>query len=752
MRQKQIQRKRALTLAVAVIAAAATGRPALAQQGTGEVRGRIVAPTGEAVGHAEVRLVGLGRIVHAPGGSFELTVPAGSHVLEVWSALLGRAVRRITVAAGDTLDVRIVLEPVFHAEPIIASVGPDARTQTELYQVTDVLSGRELTTKGQSSLGQTLAEQPGVNSTYYGPGSSRPVIRGLQSDRVKILESGVGSGDLSASGPDHAVALEPLMADQVEIIRGPSTLLYGSSAIGGAVNVIDERIPRETTEHTVRGYAQFQGGSVNEELNAGLSLDGSSDWFAWHAGGLIRNTGNTRIPGPADIHEVDPSADGEIENSAVDTETASIGASYIGDDGYFGVSGTTYGANYGVPGHAHAGEDPAEAEEEGVQIALDQLRFDVEGAWSFRGSPIQRAKVRAGYSDYEHKELEQGVVGTRFDNSELDTRFEATHAPLGSVTGTLGLQLGTRSMSAEGEEAFMPGTDTNTYALFAYEEIPVGSLSLGVGARWEKADHETVDGESRDSDGFSGSLGLNWPVGESFTLTFSGSRSVKLPTAVELFADGPHVATRLYEIGDPNLGNEIGYSLEAAAILSDGRVTGQIAGFVNSFDDFIFLAPTDSVTDGLLVANFEQSNARFYGFEVSLLVSLLHRPGHHLGLTGSSDYVHAEQTGTGMPLPLIPPLRWSVGALWEYGHWQAAVDLRRTEEQTRVSEYETPTPGYTMLNASLSYALITGAFGHEITLRGANLTNVEARNHVSLLKDVAPLPGLDIRLTYRLLF
>ncbi len=746
---------RAFAPVLALALLGAIDRPATAQQATGEVRGRILAPTGEPVEHAEIRIVGLGRTVDADEGQFVLTVPAGSHVLEVTSALLGRAVRRITVGAGEKLELTIELEPVFHAEPIIASVGPEARIQTELYQVTDVLAGRELTAKGRNSLGETLAEQPGVNSTWYGPGSSRPVIRGLQSDRVRILESGVSSGDVSASGPDHAVALEPMLADQIEIIRGPSTLLYGSSAIGGVVNTIDARIPRETTDHAVRGFAQLQGGSVNEELNGGLSVDGSAGRFAWHAGGLLRNSGDTRIPGAADIHEPDSAGSGRIENSAVETATGSLGASYVGDAGYFGLAVTTYGTNYGIPGHEHAQEEPeqpGEAEHEGVEIDLEQLRFDLEGAWSFGGSVIRRAKLRAGFSDYEHKEFEGEVIGTRFDNRELDTRLEATHAPLGPVSGTLGMQFGTRAMTAAGEEAFMPDTDTKSFALFAYEEIPVGSLNFGVGARWERGDNQTVDGEVRDSDGISTSLGLNWPVSESFTLTFSGSRSVKLPTAVELFADGPHVATGLYEIGDPDLRNEIGYSFDGAALLSQGPVTGQIAGFVNSFDDFIFLAPSDSVLDGLTVARFGQSDARFYGFEVSLLVSILHRPGNHLGLTASSDFVHAEETGSGMPLPLIPPLRWSVGALWEYGQWRATLDLRRTEKQTRVAEFETPTPGYTMLNASVSYALITGALGHEIMLRGTNLTNAEARNHVSLLKDVAPLPGIDVRLTYRLLF
>ncbi len=205
-------------------------------------------------------------------------------------------------------------------------------------------------------------------------------------------------------------------------------------------------------------------------------------------------------------------------------------------------------------------------------------------------------------------------------------------------------------------------------------------------------------------------------------------------------------------MGNPDLVNEIGRSFDAALIVTEGPVTGQLAGYVNSFDDFIVLVPTDSTADGLTVAEYEQDDARFYGFELSLKVSILHRPGNHLALTGFSDYVRAEATQTGEPLPFIPPLRWGGGALWEVDRWRAAVDVRRTEEQTRVAAFETPTPGYTFLNASVSYAFFTGRLVHEVTLRGTNLTDREARNHVSLLKDIAPLPGRDIRLTYRLLF
>jgi len=739
----------------------ASPRAAEAQQPTGAIEGRVVTPTGDPATGAEIRVVGLGRHVDADEtGRFHIEVPAGTYVLEIYSPRFGRAVERITVQAGALLELDIQLEPVFHAEPIIASVGPEARTQTELYQATDVLVGRELVEKGRNSIGETLAEQPGVTSTYYGPGSSRPVIRGLQGDRVRVLESGVSSGDVSASGPDHAVAVEPMLAGQIEIIRGPSTLLYGSSAIGGAVNIIDPRIPREKSVHALTGHAQVQGASVSDELNGGASLNGTVGSIGWHASGLVRNTDDYRIPGPAVAPPAQEPGEehedlGFLPNSALETRTGSLGASWVGSAGYLGAAVTGYATKYGVPGHEHVEEPPLipeEAEEHGVEIDLDQTRFDVEGAWSFGGSLVRAAKLRAGYADYNHQELEGQEVGTRFDNNEFEGRLEATHAPLGPVTGTLGAQYGKREVQARGLEAFLPDTKTGALALFLYEEVAVSAFKFGVGARWEGNDHDVIDGRSQRSDGFSGSLGVNWSASESVTLTAAAARSTKLPSAEELYSDGPHAATRLYEVGDPGLVNEIGHSLDAALIVTEGPVTGQLAGYVNSFDDFILIVPTDSTVGGFRVAQYEQEDARFYGFEVSLKVSILHRPDNHLALTGFSDYVRAEATQTGEPLPFIPPLRWGGGALWEVDRWRAAVDVRRTAEQTRVATFETPTPGYTFLNASVSYAFFTGSLIHQVTLRGTNLTDQEARNHVSLLKDIAPLPGRDIRLTYRLLF
>jgi iron complex outermembrane receptor protein len=642
-----------------------TCRTAAAQQATGAVEGRVVTPSGDPATGAEVRVVGLGRHVDADeDGRFRVEVPAGTYVLEIYSPRFGRAVQRITVAAGARLDLAIQLEPVFHAEPIIASVGPEARTQTELYQATDVLVGRELVEKGRNSIGETLAEQPGVTSTYYGPGSSRPVIRGLQGDRVRVLESGVSSGDVSASGPDHAVAVEPMLAGQIEIIRGPSTLLYGSSAIGGAVNMIDPRIPREKSIHALTGHAQVQGATVSDELNGGASLNGTVGSVGWHASGLIRNTDDYRIPGPAVAPPAQEPGEehedlGFLPNSALETRTGSLGASWVGSAGYLGAAVTGYGTKYGVPGHEHEDEEPTVPEDEdehGVEIDLDQTRLDVEGAWNFGGSLVRAAKLRAGYADYNHQELEGDEVGTRFDNNEFDGRLEATHAPLGPVTGTLGAQYGKREVRAQGLEAFLPDTKTGALALFLYEEVAVSNFKFGVGARWEGNDHDVIDGRSRSSDGFSGSLGVNWSASESVTLTAAAARSTKLPTAEELYSDGPHAATRLYEVGNPDLVNEIGRSFDAALIVTEGPVTGQLAGYVNSFDDFIVLVPTDSTADGLTVAEYEQDDARFYGFELSLKVSILHRPGNHLALTGFSDYVRAEATQTGEPLPFIPPL------------------------------------------------------------------------------------------------
>lgn len=736
-------------------------RPAAAQEAAAVLSGRVLTPKGDAAVGAEVRVVGLGRHVDTDeSGRFRVTVPPGPYVIEVYSPRFGRAVERVTLAAGAEVTLDVELEPVFHAEPIIASVGPSARTQTEMYQATDVVGGRDLVEKGRSSLGQTLAEQPGVTSTYYGPGSSRPVIRGLQGDRVRVLESGIGSGDVSSSGPDHAVAVEPMLAGQIEIIRGPSTLLYGSSAIGGAVNIIDTRIPRETSEHALSGFVQMQGATVSDELNGGASVNGSIGRVAWHADGLLRTTDDYSIPGPAvAIPAREPGEEhpdlGYLENSALSTQTGSVGGSWVGSAGYLGAAVSGYGTRYGVPGHEHEEEGsgtPGEAHGEGVEIDLDQARYDLEGAWNFGGGLVRSTKLRAGYADYRHRELEGGMVGTQFDRNSLEGRLEAVHGDLGPVTGTVGLQYGYENVEATGEEAFLPDTKTDALALFLYEEIPVGALSFGVGARWEGNRHDVEDGRSRSDDGLSGSLGVNWSASDVVTLTVSASHSTKLPTAEELYSDGPHVATRLYEVGNPNLVNESGNSLDATLIVGEGPVTGQLSGYVNDFNDFIFIMPTDSLEDGFPVALYEQEDALFYGFEVTLQVSILHRPGNHLALTGFSDYVWAEQTDTDQPLPYIPPLRWGGGALWEIDRWEASVELRRTEEQTRVAVYETTTPGYTFLNASVGYTFFSGNVVHELTLRGTNLLNEEARNHVSLLKDIAPLPGIDLRLTYRLLF
>lgn len=750
--------RRAAVYAIGAFLGAATfPSGAIAQDAPAIVTVQAFTPSGEPARDAVVRVVGLGRHEHTDDeGRVSLTLPAGGHVIEVQSLQYGQATRRLNAVPGQELDVRIDLEPAFHAEPIIASVGPEARTRSELYQPTDVLAGRELRELGKNSLGETLSGRPGISSTYYGPGSSRPVIRGLQGDRVRTLQSGIGTGDVSSSGPDHAVATEPLLAGQIEVLRGPSTLLYGSSAIGGAVNSIDPRIPREITGHSLSGFVQFQGASVNDELNGAASLGGTVGAFGWHASGLLRDTDDYAIP---DWAELDPlpgeEKPGTLENSALETRTGSLGGSWVGSAGYVGAAVTGYGTRYGVPGHEHheeGAESGVEAEEPGVVLDLDQFRFDAEGAWNFGAALIRTAKFRAGYADYTHTEFEGDVAGTRFDNTEFEGRLEATHAPLGSVTGTWGVQYGNGDVQARGEEAFLPDTRTQRLAAFLYEEVPVGRLKVGVGARWEGADHETVDGRSRDSGGLSGSLGLNWSASDAVTLTASGSRSVKLPSSEELFSDGPHVATRLYEIGDPDLDNEIGYSGDLALIVEEGPVTGQVAGFVNSFDDFIFLMPTDSVADGLIVARYTQSDALFYGFELSLELSVIHEPDNHLALTGFSDYVWASSRDTDEPLPYIPPLRWGAGVKWEYGRWLTNLDVRRVEEQTRVSEFETPTPGYTMLDATVSYAFFTGGLGHEISLRGTNLANVDARNHVSLLKEIAPLPGRDIRLTYRLMF
>lgn len=702
-------------------------------QATGSIRGRVITPFDRPAADAEVRVPDLGRRVAVDeDGRFVFDgIAAGRYLLEINRQRSGRAVERVVVQEGRATELTITLTPVFHLEELVVSAGA-AQQRSETYQATDVLSGQELAERAAATLGETLNGQPGINSTSFGPGASRPIIRGLGGDRVRVLDNGVTTGDASTTSPDHAVSIEAQTSERIEVIRGPATLLYGSSAIGGVVNVLDNSIPAEQPTRPLSGKLFATGGTVANERNGSLELTAAAGNLIFHGNGLRRETDDYNVPG----------AQAPLVNSAVATTDGGVGVSYVGERGYLGASWSGLGTDYGLPS------------EEEVTINLDQLRYDVEGALRFRGGAIRNLSVRLGISDYEHEELEGSEVGTQFLNNEWEGRVEAQTRFSERIHGAVGVQVGNRDFSAIGEEAFVPPTATTRWAAFLFEEFDAGQVRYQLGARFERQNAKNeIDNVEIAADGFSVSGGINWtPIG-ALGFAVSVARSVKLPSPEELYSDGPHLATQAFEVGDPTLDMESAVSVDAGIrLLEGGPVSGEFDFFVNSFDDFIYEAFTGEEEDGLRVLQFTQADALFLGFEAYVDVALYQAAYDRVVLEMFGDYVRAELTATDEPLPRIPPLRVGSALRYDGDRAHGRVAVRRVTAQERTAAFEDPTDGYTMVEASVGYRIFTGGVTHEITVRGANLADELARNHVSFLKEIAPLPGREVRVTYQLSF
>jgi iron complex outermembrane receptor protein len=706
-------------------------------QNTGAISGRVLSTTGAPASDAEVRIVDLRRSAPAgPDGGFRFdNIPAGDYLIEATSPTFGGAIERISVSAGGTATIDFRLDLTVHRDEIVVTAGPDAHSQSELIQATTVLDADDLARQVRGTIGETLAEQPGVSANSWGNGASRPVIRGLGGDRIRVLEGGLGSGDASTTSPDHAVSFDPELANRIEIVRGPATLLYGGSATGGVVNVIDGKIPESIPGSPITGQLDLHAGSnANEQVGA-ASLDGGMGHFAWHVEGVKRK---------ADDYE---SGEGKIGNSALDAESKGAGVSYVGNSGFLGVSYSTFDTLYGSP------------LEEAVKIDLSQKRADLRGELDQPFAGLKSIKVRFGKTDYEHVELEGGEVGTRFLNDSWEGRIEGVQQTFGRLSGSFGLQLSKRDFSAIGEESFVPPTTTDSRALFTFQEISAGALRYQLGARYES---QTVEASpetgriDRDLSGLSGSVGAIWLPNDDWSLGLSLARSVKLPNAEELFSNGPHIATGAFEVGDPTLKEETNLGFDLSLRKRTGRLTGEVSLFANRFDGFIFESFTNEFTDGeepLQIVRFVARDAEFRGAELSGIYQLYHGEPNHLDLEAGADFVRANLRGNADdPLPRIPPARYRLALHYRGSRLQAKVEGVRAARQDRVAPFETPTAGYNLLNADLSYRFLLGNTVLDVLLRGNNLTDELARNHVSFLKDVAPLTGRDVSLGLRLAF
>jgi iron complex outermembrane receptor protein len=665
---------------------------------------------------------------------------------------------------------------------VIVTADPLGRGSDLLELVTpvSVMEGRELAVRRRATLGDTLSELPGISGTGFGPNASRPVIRGLEGDRVRILQNGSAMIDASAASPDHAISVDPLGVDRVEVVRGAAALLYGGNAIGGVVNVIDGRIP-QTPVKGISGSVEPRFGGADRERSLGARIDAGDGRLGIHANVYDRETANLRIKGSpvsgrlrsmvnsgaATINAAQRAAQDVLPNSDQRSNGGALGGSVAWDQGYMGLSYGGFGSRYGTVG------------EPNVRINMESSRLDAAGEVRELG-PLRAVRFKLGSTRYEHSEIDAGVVGTVFRSSGHDARVELLHRNIGPLEGLVGVQAGTQNLIAEGNEAFLPGTRTTGNAVFIYEEMPAGPLKLSFGGRYEaskvRADPFTATGAAaltRDFGARSGAFGALWPFVPGYALALNLTRSERAPTATELFADGVHAATSAFELGSRTLGKESSRAVDFSLRKNAGRFTGSAGVFANRFRNYIYLAPaidpatgqqfyrdgddrTQQSSDTTVWAgygsaqpqfNFGAVPANFRGFEFDTRFKAWDGGGHALDLVLRGDRTRASSNG--QPLPRIPAGKVVLGLDWRSTQGlRGTFDVIRVSAQNRIPVYPAvlatnlPSSGYTMLNASLSYRFRSmGNHVWEAYLRGTNLGNVEARNHASFLKEVAPLGG-----------
>ncbi|MDX2109662.1 MAG: TonB-dependent receptor [Verrucomicrobiota bacterium] len=677
----------------------------------------------------------------------------------VWALTSIRAQDTAAATRPQTSESEIV-----NLDAMVVSSGLDDKTAFDLAQGASVLADNELRLRSQSTLGETLSSLPGVNAGYFGPGASRPIIRGLGGDRVRMLANGVGTLDLSNLSPDHTVAVEPLLVERIEVLRGPSTLLYGSSAVGGVVNTIDNSIPSKLASSALEGAVEVRGDTVaNQRTGILTALTGTSG-FAFRVNALMRDSGDVDIPGYA-IQGADAPANqahGTLPSSELATKTGSFGTAWIGNSGFIGAAVSTYDTAYGVP----VGDDPA------ISIDMTQRRLDLRGEFTQEFGIFSSANLRLGISDYRHSELSGGTtVNTTFKSTSYEGRLELQQVPVGLLTGTVGFQTAWAKVSSVGEEVVQPPNQTTTNAVFILEELKFEHITWQVGARYDNQRialgevpelppfdrYLATSGDTMARDALSGSTGVVVYPLKDYSLGLSLAWSQRLPTAQELFSNGPHGGTGAYEVGDSSLGRETSLGLDLTLRKRAGFITGSIGVFYNRMDAFIYeqelpesAKPEFNNDEDLSVYQFVAADSRFYGGEVELTLHLVDSTNHQLHLNLTGDSVRAELADdANTAIPRIPPLRYGGALRYEGGRWTAGVEIRIAEKQERISSYETMTAGYTLLSANLTYTLPTQRVNYTFFLTGNNLCDEEARIHTSFLKDYAPLPGRNLQLGVR---
>ena len=761
--------------------------------------GTVTNAAGKPLANATVEIEALKRVTSTNElGEFTFSnVKEGDYTLHIFASGFAHLHEHAQVQSDNAEGANFVLarsaiEVIdVHATPMHLSVMESATPVS-------VLSGETLRRQQAATLGDTLEKLPGVQSNFHGNVASTPIIRGLSGPRVLITQNGLDVSDVSRVGPDHAVASEASTAKQIEVLRGPATLFFGSGAIGGVVNVVDQRVPTSTE---TRGEFVLETQTVNDQKLGTFNVTTGVDNIAFYADGFYRDSNDYETPVAPDID--DPDGAHVVENSNEESNGFTLGTSYLFDQGYVGVAVERFEREYGVPGHSHGGDTSVFAD-------LEQTKYQLLGEYNFTNDFLQSVHFRAGYTDYEHAEVEGGLVGTTFSNETEELRVELLHKPMAGWRGGISLHYKGSDVFAQGEEAFTPPSEMEMFAVALMEERHFGDFLVQLGARAESVtldassvllpeldahehddehDHDEHAHDEHEHEGsefirqfavdqeftpISLSAGVVYTINESYNVGVSLSRSERAPSASELLSFGPHIGTRTYEIGALfDLSEEGEFVLSQTAIdletannidLTFRKTQGDVGfvfnAFYNQVDNYYFQEETglfaesghdhdhgeeghgeeehseDEHSDELPVYLFGSADAILHGFELQVAWQTT----DNLKLDFFADYVKARLKDGGA-LPRTSPMRVGSHVAYTLDNFRADLDITYFAKQDDISTFETETDGYTLVDASITYDIPLGDIDLSVYLSGENLTDEEARVHTSFLKDIAPRPG-----------
>lgn len=790
--------------------------------------GQVTDASGKPVSNATIDVVGSqvrGRT--DTEGRFDLDT-GGAPVAELHITSPGYSHKTLHLDVGNTEPLQVtLLSSAMEQVDVIGT--PLHLSVMESAQPVTVVAGDDLRRKQAATLGETLKNEVGVHSSYFGPVASSPIIRGLNGPRVLVTQNGLDVSDASRVGPDHVVASEATTAKQIEILRGPATLFYGSGAIGGVVNVVDDRVPSSSES---RGAFLLEHDTVNEGNQANLEYTGGTEQLAVHVDGFWRDGDDYEIPGAAEAeaahehehdHEHDAEgheehAEGVLEDSAAEARGFNLGGSWLLGNGYVGLSYGRLEREYGIPGHSHAHaeehgeehheahgghEDEHEAEDEGIFADLKQDRWQLISELSLDSAWLSGINTRIGYTDYEHREIENGEVGTIFRNETVEARLDLLLQEVAGWRGALSLEAETTDFEATGEEAFTPPSTTDNFAVALVEEKHIGDFLWQLGARvekvtidadpieWEAHQHGEEEGgehehtllhfDELDFTPLSLSAGVVWDFAEHYNAGISLTHAQRAPSAAELHSFGPHIGTGAFEVGalfhlhasdDPHfhynddVDEEVSNNIDLTLRKHSGDIGWVVNLFYNQVEDFYYERNSGYASEDILghdheheeggegehahhhgdlpVYVFEQADTTFYGLEAQLAWQF----AAPLTLNLWGDSVRGELDDGGN-LPRIPPVRLGSELLYQNRGWEAELAVSHYLEQDKVAAMESTTDAYTLVDVALAYTFKGDFGGATVYLKGTNLFDEEARVHSSFLKDRAPLPGRGFRIGLR---